>query len=292
MSALPGPATPTRTLTLSSGGETLHAEWFAPTGSPRGVAVIVHGWAEHVGRYREVANVLAGDGWGVLGFDQRGHGKSTGRRGHIVRIDDYLDDLDVARAKARALADEAKLPATNVIVAHSNGSLITLRALTDPARRIDADAVVLSSPFLGLRMPVSPARKLLARAASRIAPTFTQRENLRVEDLTQDPAKQQERIADTLCHNAVTARWFTEAMAAQAYVAANIARVAPPTLWLVGADDPVADASRSRALGEHLAGATYHHLAGMKHEVFNELERGRVYQLMVDYLRERKAKAA
>src|SRR5690242_11916344 len=55
MTALPGPATPTRTLTLSSRGETLHAEWFAPGGSPRGVAVMVHGYAEHIGRYREVA---------------------------------------------------------------------------------------------------------------------------------------------------------------------------------------------------------------------------------------------
>src|SRR5258705_13765516 len=103
MTALPGPATPTRTLTLSSRGETLHAEWFAPTGAPRGVAVMVHGYAEHIGRYREVAHVLAADGWGVLGFDQRGHGRSTGRRGYVEHFTDYLDDLDAARRQARTL---------------------------------------------------------------------------------------------------------------------------------------------------------------------------------------------
>jgi lysophospholipase len=293
MSALPGPATPTRTLTIPSRGETLHAEWFAPTGgSPRGVAVIVHGYAEHIGRYREVANVLAADGWGVLGFDQRGHGKATGRKGHVERFTDYLDDLDAARRQARILGDDAKLPARNVIVAHSNGSLITLRALTDATRALDVDAVVLASPFLGLRLVLSPARKLAARIASRLAPTFAQANQLRVEDLTHDTGKQQERLADTLCHGVATARWFTEAMAAQEFVAANIAKVRPPTLWLVGADDPIADAARSQALGSGLAGATYHHLAGLRHEVFNETDRARVYQLMVDYLRDTKAKAA
>jgi alpha-beta hydrolase superfamily lysophospholipase len=292
MTALPGPATPTRTLTLTSLGETLHAEWFAPTGSPRGVAVMVHGYAEHIGRYREVANILAADGWGVLGFDQRGHGRSTGRRGHVERFTDYLDDLDAARKQARALGDEARLPAHDVIVAHSNGSLITLRGLCDPTRALTADAAVVASPFLGLRLAVSPARKVAAKIASRLVPTFAQANQLRVEDLTHDPDKQRERTADTLCHSVATARWFTEAMAAQQFVAANIAKVKVPTLWLVGADDPIADAARSKQLGEKLAGATYHHLAGMKHEVFNELERARVYETMVGYLRDRLAKAA
>jgi alpha-beta hydrolase superfamily lysophospholipase len=253
---------------------------------------MVHGYAEHIGRYREVAHVLSADGWGVLGFDQRGHGRSTGRRGHVDRFTDYLDDVDAARAQARVLGDEAKLPARDAIIAHSNGSLIALRGLTDPARALTADAVVLASPFLGLRLAVSPVRKLMAKAASRLVPTFAQANQLRVEDLTQDPAKQKERTADTLCHSVATARWFTEAMAAQEFAAANIAKVKPPTLWLVGADDPIADAGKSKQLGEHLAGATYHHLAGMKHEVFNELERARVYDLMVRYLREPKAKAA
>jgi alpha-beta hydrolase superfamily lysophospholipase len=299
--AAPGPATPTRTLTLSSGGETLHAEWFAPVApdrspaagaSPRGVAVMVHGYAEHTGRYREVANVLAADGWGVLGFDQRGHGKSTGRRGHVERFTDYLDDLDAARTQARALGDAAGLPARNVVVAHSNGSLITLRALTDPDRRIDADAAVVSSPFLALKMPVSGARKLAARIATRLVPAFAQPNGISIDDLTHDAGKLAERRADTLCHSVATARYFTEAMAAQEYVAANLGRLAIPTLWLVGADDKIANPERSRALGEKLAGATYHHLAGMYHEVFNEVERAKAFGLMVDYLRAPAAKAA
>jgi alpha-beta hydrolase superfamily lysophospholipase len=300
MTTPPGPATPTRTLTLSSSGETLHAEWFAPAGSPRqgearsprGVAVMVHGYAEHIGRYREVANVLLADGWGVLGFDQRGHGKSTGKRGHIVRFTDYLDDLDVARRQARALGDEAKLPGRDVLVAHSNGSLITLRALADSSRAPRVDAAVVSSPFLGLKLAVSGARKVAARIASRIAPAFSQPNAIAIEDLTHDEGKRAERRADTLCHAVATARYFTEAEAAQEYVHANAGRIVVPTLWLVAADDKIANPDTARAVGGRLAGATYHQLPGMYHEVFNEVERGKAFGLMVEYLREPKKAAA
>jgi alpha-beta hydrolase superfamily lysophospholipase len=291
MSDLPGPVTPTRTLTISSRGETLHGEWFAPQAAARGVAVIVHGYAEHIGRYREVANVLSRDGWAVLGYDVRGHGKSTGKRGHVDRFTDYLDELDAARKRARELGDEIKAPRRDVIVAHSHGSLITLRALSDRSRSLAVDAAVVSSPFLALRLPVSAVRKGLARVASRLAPGFAQANQLRVEDLTSDPEKQRERTADTLCHSVATARWFTEAMAAQDFVAANIGNVKVPTLWLVGADDPIADPARSRALGEKLAGADYHHLGGLKHEVFNELARKSVFELLVSYLRDPKPSA-
>lgn len=68
------------------------------------MAVIVHGYAEHIGRYREVAHVLTDAGLTVVGFDLRGHGRSSGGRGVIRSFTDYLDNLDAALALARQLA--------------------------------------------------------------------------------------------------------------------------------------------------------------------------------------------
>lgn len=265
----PGPIAPTSTTTIAG----LYTESFRPAGTPRGVVLINHGYAEHCGRYHEVAHVIVNAGWAALAYDVRGHGRSPGQRGYIDRFAIYLDDFAAMHAAARALV---AAPAPLVLLGHSHGGLIVLRALAGE-RPPSAAAAILSSPFLALRLAIPAYRRVLARVASAIAPKLSQPSALRVEHLTQDKAKQAERLADKLCFDVATARWFTEAAAAQDYVFAHADRIALPTTWLVGADDPIADPARSRAVAAKIPGAHYHELVGMRHEVFNEIERDEVF---------------
>ncbi len=270
----PGPIDPHEIRTLpSSGSTTLHVELFRPAAPPRGVALVVHGYAEHVGRYREVAHVLVERGLAVVGFDLRGHGRSSGRRGHVDRFADYLDDLEAALALARDQAPGKPV----VLVAHSNGGLIVLRALTDERRAPAVAGAVVSSPFLGLKLKVPAPRIWVARLASRIAPGFIQTNGLRVEDITSDPAMQAARLADTLCHDVASARWFTEAMDAQAHVRARATSITVPTCWVIGGADPIADAGLSATLAATVPGAQVHVLDGFLHEVYNETGRERAF---------------
>ena len=270
MSEAPGPIEPTTTPTIAG----LYAETFAPAGTPKGVVVITHGYAEHCGRYREVAHVIVNAGFAALGYDVRGHGKSPGERGYIDRFDTYLDDFTHVLAAARALAPA---DAPMILLGHSHGSLITLRALAGARPPANIKAAIVSSPFLALRLAVPGYKKLLARIASRVAPKLAQPNALRVEDLTSDKQKQAERLADKLCFEIATSRWFTEASEAQDYVYEHAPRIGVPTTWLVGGADPIADPARSRSVADKVSGATYHDLVGLKHEVFNELDRASVF---------------
>jgi acylglycerol lipase len=269
MTELPGPIAPTQTQTI--GG--LYAETFVPPGTPKGVVVITHGYAEHCGRYHEVAHVIVNAGWAALSYDVRGHGKSPGERGYIDRFDTYLNDLTAMQAAAKKLAPDG---APMVLLGHSHGSLITLRALAGE-RAPAIKAAVVASPYLALKLAVPGYKKLLARIASRVAPKLSQPNSLRVEDLTHDKQKQAERIADKLCFDVATSRWFTESSAAQDYVAEYAGRITVPVTWLVGGADPIADPAQSRMVATKTPCATYHDLAGMRHEVFNETERGTVF---------------
>ncbi|HEY1555213.1 MAG TPA: alpha/beta hydrolase [Kofleriaceae bacterium] len=279
MSVAPGPIEPTKTTTIAVRGGALYAETFAPDGVPAGVALVTHGYAEHCGRYREVAHAIVNAGWAALTYDVRGHGRSVGPRGAIDRFDTYLDDLRAVHPVARALAPGAPL----ALVGHSHGSLIVLRALCGD-RPPEAACAIVASPYLALRMAVPGYKKLLARVASRLAPNLAQPNQLRVEDLTTDRGKQDERRADTQCFDIATARWFTEANAAQDHVERHADRIAVPTTWLVGGADPICDPAASRRVASHMPSAVYHDLAGMKHEVFNEVERARVFADMVTAL--------
>lgn len=249
---------------------------------PRGNALVVHGYLEHGGRYGEVCSTLCEAGLNAFHYDMRGHGRAGGARGLVRTFTDYLEDLDAALAQLEDLAGDRPL----LLVGHSNGGLIVLRLLADPFRQpTSLRAAVLSSPFLGLRLPVSPLKRAAAHIASRAMPRLALPETLRVETLTSDPDKQRERLLDTLCHDAVSARWHTEAQKTQAWVAEFAHRITVPTLWLVSGKDEIADPRVSRALQSRLrAPATYREFPDMHHEVFNERERTRVFEHLRRFL--------
>ena len=141
----------------------------------------------------------------------------------------------------------------------------------------DIAAAIVSSPFLALRLPVPGYKKLLARVASRLSPGLEQPSGLRIEDLTNDPGKRAERAADTRCFDIATARWFTEASTAQDEVYARASKIRVPLTWLVGHDDPITDPTQSRRVADRTPHSTYIDLPGMKHEVFNEIDRAKVF---------------
>ena len=314
----PGPLSPTEEIGFSSrGGTRLHGEYFAfqgdriapspddrvahpetrssregsnnPTRSaPRAAALIVHGYFEHAGRYREVAHVLVRAGLAAMSFDLRGHGRSEGQRGYVDTFDDYLDDLDAALGELDRRI-EAACPGQSIprlLLGHSNGALIVLRALADPSRSMPPiGAAVLSSPFLGLRVKAPAIQDILGRAAGRLLPRLSLPNPLAVEELTHDPEKQEERRLDTLCHESANARWYASALDTHDYVLENAARITVPTLWLVADGDRVADPAVSRATRARIrAPSRYVPLPGMHHEVFNELERERVFRVLTTYI--------
>jgi alpha-beta hydrolase superfamily lysophospholipase len=279
MSELPGPIEPTTKTTIETSDGALYAEAFMPAGTPKGSVVVTHGFFEHSGRYREVAHVLVNAGWAALVWDVRGHGKSAGERGYIARFDQYLDDLRLVLAAAKALAPGKP----SVLLGHSHGSLITLRALCGD-NPPDVTCAVVSSPWLGAKMRIPAAKIWLSKVFTHVMPKFAEKNPLTVDQLTNDKAKQKERLADTGCHDRATVRWFTEATAAQQYVLAHADRIRVPVTWFVGAEDSIADPAASRRVADRMTRSTYHDLKGFKHEVFNEVDRGKVFAQLTSVL--------
>ncbi len=260
-------------------GLKLHALWQpTPEGALRGGAVVVHGYADHAGRYEHVAAHLYGLGFTTMSFDYRGHGKAGGQRGHVDRFEQYLGDLEAAiGALAKEIGDQPIM-----IVSHSHGGLMTLRWLTDPSRAPELKrrvrGAVLSSPFLGLAMKVNPLKTMLGKAASRVAPRLSMPNGIKTVDLTHDAEMLARTEADQLRHSVATSRWFTEMQAAQAYVEANVGRLDVPTLWVVAGDDRLADAKATQRIAARAGGdkkiVVYD---GFFHEILNETERKRVF---------------
>ncbi len=93
----------------SDGLEFYSCGWI-PEGKTKAVLILVHGMGEHTGRYSHVAAAMNKQGYALVGFDLRGHGKSGGKRGHTPSLERLFDDLDGFFAQV-----EERFPSTSKI---------------------------------------------------------------------------------------------------------------------------------------------------------------------------------
>lgn len=207
---------------------------------PRGRVVLVHGIGEHSGRYRHVAAAFAAAGYCVRAYDQRGHGRSGGWRGHVDGFRQYLCDLDQVIWDMGA-EDVGPL----FLFGHSMGGLITLRYLQTRWETPVAGAVI-SNPCLELVAPL-PALKLLGcRLLNRVAPRLGLASDLDPSLICRDPQVVADYSADPLVHGKVSARWVVSLLTAMAAVRQVPDRVRRQTLWLLGGQDRICSLEGSR----------------------------------------------
>ena len=257
--------------------------WHYPSPSPRGRVVLVHGYADHVGRYPHVIEALTAAGYDCHALDLRGHGRSEGVRGHVLSFQEYMDDLDLF------VAELPRDPLPRFLIGHSLGGLLTLRYVLDHP---DAFAgVAVSSPYLHLATDVHFLKEAVATAASHLAPTLLTKSPIEAKALSHDPVMVQAYIDDPLVFKTLNARWFFQTREAQEEVLERAAEIRLPVLMLIGSADPIAEPERSRQVFKLLGSPdkTLKVYDGFLHEVFNEVERDRVIRDLVEWLEVRGA---
>lgn len=235
-----------------------------PLGPPRYLAVLSHGYAEHMGRYAELADVLVAHGATVLGPDHQGHGNSAGERAVIVDFEDVVTDLHAVAGNARAAHPGVPV----VLIGHSTGGLIAARFAQRHGDELAA--LVLSAPVLGswdlpgrlLALDEIPDRSISPSALSR------------------DPAVRQAYAADPLVWHGPMKRPTLEAFVRTLETVAKSGDVGPlPLLWLHGDDDRLVPLAGSRVGIEELRGTdwTERIFPGARHDVFLETDKAAAF---------------
>lgn len=235
--------------------------WRGP--SPRWVAVLVHGYGEHVGRYEHVADVLVRGGAVVHGLDHVGHGRSSGEP---VVVADYEDVVtDVHALLERAHETDPRLPV--VLVGHSMGGMIGARF----AQRYGDElaALVLSGPVLGRWAVVDELVDAETIPDDPLDPST----------LSRNPVVGQDYQADELVWHGPFQRTTLRALR----TALQTINDGPgfgeiPTLWVHGSADQLVPIADTRSGMDRLRGPATEEIVydGARHEVFNETNRDEV----------------
>ncbi len=229
-------------LDMADGQRLFLRDW--PLAPSRGAVLIVHGLGEHSGRYQRLAQWFNQRGYAVRGYDQRGHGRSPGRRGALRHGDDLLEDL------ASVYNDYASVsPHVPLLLGHSMGGLVALRSVLDG--RVEPPGLMLSSP--ALRSWESPGMIRLARALSRAAPWLPLRNGLDFDKLSHDRQVVASYRGDPLRHGWITPRLADFIFRDGARCIADAATLSVPTLLLVADSDGLVDPAGSRAFSRKAA---------------------------------------
>ncbi|MBT9315039.1 alpha/beta hydrolase [Leptothoe spongobia] len=252
--------------------------WYPP-GIAKAVIALVHGFGEHCDRYCTVTNALTQAGYAIFGFDNQGHGRSEGQRGHINRWQDYRDNVSAFLAKVRH--HEPHLPL--FVLGHSLGGLIVLDfALTSPQ---GLSGIIISGPPIRPVGIAKPYLVAIARLLSGIWPRFSMEVGTGAESLSRDPVVLQQIQNDPLKHSMATVRWGTECLFAIATVRRTISHLQVPILLVHGSADKVNDVRGSKEIFECITtDKTLKIYPGSYHEPHNDLDRNQVMSDLVQWL--------
>ncbi|WP_435201350.1 alpha/beta hydrolase [Janibacter sp. GS2] len=256
--------------TQGHGGLLIGSLW-SPPGNPTWVAVVAHGYGEHIGRYQWVANRLTSDGAVVYAHDHVGHGRSEGERVLVEDFEQVVDDLHLLVQRARE--ENPDLPL--VLIGHSMGGMIAARYAQRHPESLAA--VVLSGPVLGSWAPTRLAD------LDEIPPMPIDITTLsRVEDV--GLAYEQ----DELVWHGDFKRPTLRALAAALESINAGGRLSVPTIWLHGEDDQLVPIDASREGWARIApeGAPAKSYPSARHEIFNEVNREEVLDDVLAFVHE------
>lgn len=261
-------------------GANIYYQHWQPEDDPKAVLFIVHGVAEHSGRYMNVVNYFVPRGYAVYGLDHLGHGKSDGTRVYVERFSDFTEPL-----KAYFDMIQGWHPGKPVfIVGHSMGGLISTVYLLE--HQDELKGAVLSAPAVKVSENISPVTILMAKLLADIAPKMGLA-SLDSSAISKDPSVVNAYINDPLVYNGkTTTRVGGELLKAIRRVEQEAETIHIPLLLLQGSEDRLVDPGGAKMLYEKTRAVdkTLKVYEGLYHEVFNEPEREQVLKDMETWL--------
>ncbi|MDA8440936.1 MAG: lysophospholipase [Peptococcaceae bacterium] len=264
---------------LTGNDASLFTQLWQPEGEPKGVICLVHGIGEHSGRYADLVSALTRASFVVLSSDLRGHGKSSGKRGHIPAYSVLMDDLELLLNKGALLAPKQPL----FLYGHSmGGNLVLNYALR---RNPTLAGVIATGPWLKLAFAPSPVKVVLVRLMAKLYPSFTQSTGLDAKGLSHDLKVVAAYELDPRVHDQISARLFSACNSAGLWALKHASDFTLPLLLMHGKEDPVTSWQASTTFAQTAANCTLKIWDGMYHEIHNEPDKEEVFAYAIAWLK-------
>ena len=247
-----------------------------------GVVVLAHGYAEHSGRFTDVAKALTDANFAVVTHDARGHGSSTGVPfGVIDSFDAIVSDLAGLARHARERHPGVPL----FLYGHSMGGLAVLR-VAQIAVDLDLAGLVITSPAIAPAESIPAPLVAVVNLIGKLAP------GLKTIALEEGAISRRAEVnaaysADPLVYRGkITAGTGREMNIAMKQAVNDLPKIHCPVLVLHGTADRLTSPSGSLMVvrGVSSPDTEIRLFPGAFHELHNEPERDEVFALITAWL--------
>lgn len=263
----------------TEGTEIFAREW-KPEGTVRAVILVAHGLGEHSGRYARFAAFFCGKGFAVLANDHHGHGQTTGKKGHVKSFDLFFEEIDHLVKEAQTRFPNRPL----LLWGHSMGGTIAL-AYALRGKSLPFRAIVATSSAIKLAFEPSKLLVAIGKLTRRIAPAFTQHNQLNPADLSHDKAVVQAYKEDPLVHPLVSSELGLSLLETGQRLYQFTGEFPVPLLLMHGVEDKVTSARGSEMFARQAKGdIVYKPWENLYHETHNEPERETVLGFALEWI--------
>lgn len=132
---------------------------FEPSNRPNKTVLLIHGYFDHTGSFKNVINHFLHLNYRVIGYDLEGHGLSSGERGVIGDFSEYVTTLQMVLRYC-----EISMFWPNIVIGHSTGAAIITEYLLKARGRFEK--IIYLAPL------VRVANWHYTLSASKIVPKF------------------------------------------------------------------------------------------------------------------------
>ncbi|NER13934.1 alpha/beta fold hydrolase [Leptobacterium flavescens] len=249
------------------------------TQNMRAAVVLVHGMGEHSTRYTDyVIPELLKNGIAVLTFDNFGHGKSSGKRGHCPGYEAIMELVDQMLAKAKALFENVPL----FLYGHSMGGNVVINYTLRHKPQIVG--TIATSPFLKLAFQPPGWKISIGKLLQRIAPSITLPTELEVEAISKDVSEVNKYKEDPLVHDRISPNFSFPVMEAGEWALSKAGELEAPMLLLHGTADRIIDHKATAEFNEKAGNASLKLYEGGYHELHNDEEKEKLLEDIVNWI--------
>ena len=252
----------------SDGLKIFYQSWIPD--NPKAVVQIVHGFAEHGGRYLNVINELIPLGYAIYADDHRGHGRSEG-------VQNYADSMEQLVEDQKLFYDIIEKEHPNLpifMLGHSMGSGIAMYFVKKYESLLNGLVISGSGVHFGGKQ--SKVKVKLAKTMSKRKPEFSSPSGLDANLLSRDPKAVKAYINDPLVrYKKITARLGWVMIESFLELPNIVNNFDLPVLFQKGLADAAMTGIDELERAFKGAVLTIHEYEGLYHEIYNELEEDR-----------------